>query len=280
MTLRRLATALLFFVAAAVLCAGQGTGSLTITVTDMSGASIPRAQVRVVNRSEHSVLTDQNGNASVDGLLPGTYKVSAQGRGFRDTSASGIAVVAGVNREVLLKLEQKPPSFSEIHSYQTLEPNSYDKALKTFDEPALCQGKIEGHAQSYRFLWIPTFDHPVLMRIDIEDDGTATLLTKTLSGSGGYGWGHVQTGASRSLSIEEESTLFTTLADIGFWTLPASVKNPYLTVLDGTTWVIEGIREGDCHAVARHSSPLTDLFSHYFLGEVGKLQPYYQHGQP
>jgi hypothetical protein len=267
------------FVSFAICCECQETGSLKITVTDTSGASIRGARVRVVNRQEISVVTDQNGNAFLEGLPPGEYEVSADSESFTRKSVSGIAVASGVKRDVVLKLEQAPPNFSNIRTDKPLDPDSYDKLLAAFHEPDLCQGRIDEHAQSYVFLWQPTFDHPVFIRIDIEHDGTGTLHTKILSGAGGYKWGTVKASTTRKLSTEEEFTLFTTLADIGFWTLPArvDVDDPYHIVLDGTLGVVEGVRNGECHVVERYSSPLTEVFSRYFLGEVGKVHPYYQH---
>lgn len=269
----------LFLVAAAISCAGQETGSLRITVTDLSGASISGAQVQVLNGRTINVVADQRGNVLVGGLPPETYSVIAKSRGFVDARVSGIAIVAGVKRELLLKLKQAPPKFSEIQSYDEMEPHSYEKLFVAFHEPYLCRGGMEEAAHSYRFLWLPTFEHPILMRVDIEVDGTATLQTKTLSGTGGYELGSLETAPPRSLSFEEEATLFTTLSDMGFWTMPARVKNPYSIVLDGTTWVIEGVRDGKCHVVTRNSSPLTEIFADFFLGKVGNLPPYSLRGQ-
>jgi hypothetical protein len=279
--MRRLRTAVcvLLFVAATSSCSAQETASLKITVTDLSGASIPHAQVQVVNQKTINVMTDQNGNAVIDDLPPGTYLVTAKSRGFVDARVSGIAIVGGMKKEVLLKLEQAPPLISNIQSYDTMEPHRFEKLLAAFHEPDLCRGRIEEHAHSYRFLWIPTFDHPVFMRVDIGGDGNATLQTKALSGAGGYELGRLETAQPRRLVFEEESTLYSTLADMGFWTLPTRVKNPYAIVLDGTTWVIEGVRDGKCHVVTRDASPLAEVFTDYFLGKVGNLQPYSQHGR-
>src|SRR6516225_7677988 len=78
------------FVSFAICCECQETGSLKITVTDTSGASIRGARVRVVNRQEISVVTDQNGNAFLEGLPPGEYEVSADSESFTRKSVSGI----------------------------------------------------------------------------------------------------------------------------------------------------------------------------------------------
>jgi hypothetical protein len=89
-----------------------------------------------------------------------------------------------------------------------------------------------------------------------------------------------QTGSLRVRKLDpvEEETLFTTLAGIGFWNLPARVEytDRYTVTVDGTEWAIEGVRDGECHAVSRYSSPLAGVFSQYFLADVGKVKPYYK----
>jgi len=125
-------------------------------------------------------------------------------------------------------------------------------------------------------MWVPTFKHPVFLRVDVDSDEVANLLTIVWSGDGGYEWGK-PLKTQRKLTQEEQSDLFETLADLGFWTLPSQVERPpTIIVLDGTEWLIEGVRDGKCHVVTRYSSPLTDLFKTQFLAGVAKLQPYYK----
>jgi hypothetical protein len=76
------------------------------------------------------------------------------------------------------------------------------------------------------------------------------------------------------LTPDEEIDLFATPADFGFWGLPAQVENPGTVVVDGTEWLIEGVKDGKCHAVTRNSSPLTDVVATQFLKSVAKLNPY------
>jgi len=259
-------------------CAAQETGTLKITVTDARGGAYPHAQVRVISEPDYVAVTNEFGAASVS-VPPGEYKVVVQDPQLKEAVISHLVVVGGSTKGVLVKVEPAPPNPSDIHSYQTIDPHSYAEFLHAVNEPALCGGgPVPEHVHSYRFLWLPTFLQPVFMRVDVQPDGTATLQVKTLSGSGGFGMGTLQTSTSRTLSLHEEAKLFSTLADIAFWTLPTRVKVPYWgeMILDGTTWVIEGVRDGDCHVVERYSSSLTGIFSEYFLGEVAKVKPYYE----
>ena len=261
-------------------CGAQATGSLRVIVTDLSGGAIPHTHVRVTGAKIAGGTTDSNGSVLLASLPAGKYEVIAKSAGFRD-GVSDVTIASGKSAQLLLKLEVAPPDPSGIQSLQTFDPRLYSNFLQTVKESGLCKEPIPAHAQFYRFLWLPTFDHPIFMRVDVGQDGTAVLQVKVLSGTGGYGIGHTETTSARKLSNEEEEDLFLTLADIGFWTLPSTVKNlnPSRIILDGTDWAIEGVRDGNCHVVTRYASPLTLLFEQYFLGEIAKLKPYYNPSQ-
>ncbi len=267
--------ALLFLTALSVVpCAGQQAGSLRITVIDESGSVMPKADVDVVGAANFSGVSGDDGVVAIDGVPPGTYRLHAKARGFQDDEPSGVVVAVGRRSDVTIKMVLPPP---HVEVFETFDPGLGLKALEEVKEPGLCQGPFSGHVHRYRILWVPTFGHPVFMRIDIQPDGTATLRVQTWSGQGGYGWGKVQAGTTRKLSRDEQVDLLFTLADIGFWTLPARVEDdPTVLFPDATQWVIEGVRDGKCHVVTRVGSALTDIVSEYFLGEVAKIKPYYK----
>lgn len=257
-------------------CAAQTGGSLQITVTDLSNAVIPRAHVQVLGSAKIDVVAGVNGVALVDNLPAGSYKIIVSGLGFRDKLIPSVQITAGIRENVKALLQQALPKSSDIHAYPTLDSRMYSNELQLLKEPEFCQSPIPAHTESYRFLWVPTFYHPIFMQVQIQQDGAAVLHLKIFSGAGGYNWGHIEKNTTRKLSPIEETELFTTLADIGFWNLPARIefRNPYEVMVDGTDWVIEGVHDGNCHAITRYASPLTDIFSKYFLGEVAKLKPY------
>lgn len=65
--------------------------------------------------------------------------------------------------------------------------NWYSKHLKALEEPSLLGLAKNPSLQSYRFVWLRTFHHPVIVRLDIMADGTGDLTVKVASGAGGYG---------------------------------------------------------------------------------------------
>lgn len=257
-------------------CTGQQSSSLRVAVVDDRGAAVPEAEVRVIDLPALVGIPTPKGTFSFKGVQPGTYQVSTKYPGFRDKVVAGVVVVDGKTTELTVKLERGPPKASDYRVHLELPAGHfYSKRLTDIGQPLFCPESISDRAEWYRFMWVPTFEHPVFLRIDIEPDGTATLLSYVWKGQGGYEWGKSARNL-RKLTLEEESDLFATLSDIGFWGLPAQVENPpNVIVLDGTEWFIEGVRDGKCHVVTRYSSPLTELFEKQFLAKMAKLNPYY-----
>lgn len=233
--------------------------------------------MRVVSLPGLIGLPTPNGTVSFKSVAPGTYQIVATYPGFRDETVSEVVVVEGKTTELNITLERAPPKASDYRIHQTLEDvHLYSKRLTDIGQPLLCSQPLPAHKEWYRFMWVPTFGHPVFLRVDVESDGAGTLLTHVWSGAGGYAWGRSVKNA-RKLTPEEQLDLFETLADIGFWTLPSQVERPpNAVVLDGTEWLIEGVKDGKCHVVTRYSSPLTELFETQFLAGVAKLKPYYK----
>ena len=259
-------------------CAGQqNLFSLRVTVTNHRGDAILGAQVHVVSLRGLLGLAAPNGTVSFKDVPAGTYQITAMYPGFKDKTVSDIAVIEGKTTELNIELEEGPPKASDFRIRETLQdPHSYAKTLAEIGQPSLCSEPIPEHTESYRLMWVPTFDRPAFLRVDVGSDGAATLLTHVWEGHGGYEWGK-SVKTVRKLTWDEEGDMFETLADIGFWTLPAEYdRPPNVMVLDGTEWFIEGVKDGECHVVLRYASALSGLFQQQFLAKVAKLKPYYE----
>jgi hypothetical protein len=250
-----------------------------VTVVDHQGAAVRAAEVHIVDHPNLIGLPTPYGSFTFKGLAPGTYQIGAASRGFREKTVSGVVVIEGKTTELNIELLEAPPKASDFRIHETLlNANLYSERFKNLRQPGLCQEPIPEHDEWYRFLWVPTFAHPVFLRVNIDPDGIANLMTVVWSGQGGYEWGK-PLRTERKLTEEEQRDLFAVMADIGFWTLPSEVENPpNVIVLDGTQWLVEGVKGGKCHVVTRDSSPLTRLFQDQFLANVAKLKPYYHPG--
>ncbi len=90
-------------VALAVQGRAQTTASLSGTVADATGASIPGAKVTLVNEGSKDarvVTSNGTGYFTFAGLLPGTYTVTIAAQGFRGWQQTGITVNPGDVRNV------------------------------------------------------------------------------------------------------------------------------------------------------------------------------------
>jgi hypothetical protein len=127
----------------------------------------------------------------------------------------------------------------------------YVKHLEALDEPSLWSLSKTQKEQSYRFLWLRTFHHPVAIRIDVNADGTSRLTTKMTSGAGGYDPGHLVQNETSKLPKEQTDWFLGKIEDNKFWELAPLDKSRM--GLDGAQWVIEGVRDGSYHVVDRWS---------------------------
>src|SRR5438067_11209646 len=78
------------------------TGAIAGTVSDPSGALVPRAAVVVNSRGtgeKRSLVTDAEGNFSVQFLPPGNYDLTVRAAGFEPFILNGVQVqITEVNR--------------------------------------------------------------------------------------------------------------------------------------------------------------------------------------
>lgn len=72
-----------------------GTGTITGTLTDSSGAPVANAAVRVTGPSNYATTSDAKGAFSVSSVKPGLYSVSITKAGYEPTVIDDLAVVPG-----------------------------------------------------------------------------------------------------------------------------------------------------------------------------------------
>jgi hypothetical protein len=99
----------LFIALSTCLVYGQATqGNLNGTVTDTSGASVPKAQVEVVSPAtgfKRRVETGDVGVYSITGLPVGTYDLTISHEGFKTFEQRGIELLIGQTRTVNAQLQ-------------------------------------------------------------------------------------------------------------------------------------------------------------------------------
>jgi len=82
--------------------------TITGTVSDASGASLPKVQVSVKNVSTgvvRTATTDSAGLYSLPNLLPGSYEVTVRATGFETTVRTGVTLTVGAQVELNIPLK-------------------------------------------------------------------------------------------------------------------------------------------------------------------------------
>ncbi len=104
-------------------------------------------------------------------------------------------------------------------------------------EPSLVELSKDTSRQSYRFLWLRTFHHPVSARLEVAKDGTARLFVKVLSGQGGYDPGHAIINRNIRVSKDSVGHFLDLLQEADFWNTPTEQPESSEIGVDGAQWI-------------------------------------------
>ena len=118
----RLVFALSILVACVPASFAQNTASLTGTVTDKTGAVIPKATVNVTNKTigiDRTVTTNSEGAYLIPGLTAGQYDLTVAAPGFETYQSKGITLVVSENARVNVIL-----TVGEVNTKVTIEGGS------------------------------------------------------------------------------------------------------------------------------------------------------------
>jgi hypothetical protein len=144
--------------------------------------------------------------------------------------------------------------FSEYPDISDSRSRWYAKHLRAMSEPSLLDAAKNNSSDSYRFLWLRTFRQPIAIRLTIRPDGTAQLTGIELTGKGGYDPGIVATTQIVELSQDQVHQFQDLLQTTEYWSMPTVDSKLHEELIrDGAEWILEGVRDGRCHVVARLS---------------------------
>lgn len=119
---------------------------------------------------------------------------------------------------------------------------------RVLTEPETANG-LAATKESYRFLWLPSFWHPVAVRFE-DIGGRYRVNVKELDGKGGYQPGKLVRDESRELTRKRWNELTRRIQKCSFWTMATTEES---RILDGEQWILEGVRGGKYHIVDRQS---------------------------
>lgn len=142
-----------------------------------------------------------------------------------------------------------PGVFSDNEWQNQFTVNWYSKHLMAMDEPSLFS--LQNYTgESYRFLWLRTFDNPIAIRLWRSSD-QRFITVKQLDGKGGYEPGKLIINKTRTVDEREWGIFNDHLEQSCYWDLPRVGGEGGQ---DGAQWIVEGSREGRYHIVD-HWSP-------------------------
>jgi len=164
----------------------------------------------------------------------------------------------------------------------------YSDQLRALGEPSLWRLSKTETTETYRFLWLRSFHHPISVRLDVHQDDTGTLTAKATDGQGGYKPGRLVMNKTRALTREQTKWALDRINEVSFWGLPSNEKTKSRvgpdgkeTVeigLDGAQWIMEGVKDGKYQVTDRWSpqnGPVHTL-GIMMLIDLAKLKLLYQ----
>ncbi|MGD9685242.1 MAG: energy transducer TonB [Candidatus Obscuribacterales bacterium] len=182
------------------------------------------------------------------------------------SEASRAALIREGDRAISKALERTyfPWSFGEFGQ------RWYSGHLAAMKEPVLRKG-IQSCDSVYRFLLLPSFDHPVMVRIDVRKGGKPVMVTKVLSGAGGYHPGVLTIDRQTNLSREIFTEFLDKFRKSNFWNMPT--EDCAILGNDGSQWILEVYDRGRYHVVDRWEpeAPIYELGS--FMMKQSKVFP-------
>jgi hypothetical protein len=151
----------------------------------------------------------------------------------------------------------------------------YAMYLTALRERPLCCNS-SGPAEVYRFTWLRTFHHPVVISLEDDLKGRWLMHTKVSSGAGGYEPGILGLDLVRSMSSEDTRQLRDTMSiDSTFWTTEAQDSS---VGLDGAEWIIESRVGDNYHFVDRWTpshGPIHDIGLQFLALSGAHFDPVY-----
>jgi hypothetical protein len=104
----RLGVLTVFAVVSCVMFGQGGTGTISGSATDTTGAIVPGTVVTAVNELNGFTRSTTVGNAgefTLTGMQPGTYTITAEQKAFKTFSLKGLSLEVGQNARIEVHLE-------------------------------------------------------------------------------------------------------------------------------------------------------------------------------
>jgi hypothetical protein len=144
------------------------------------------------------------------------------------------------------------PAWIPTSTLSDQQQDWFGQHLRAMREPLLGAPRPTQRAgvSDVRLLCLPSFGPPVAVRFTFDQDAT-TRREVELDGKGGYAPGNIEVDQSTALTRKQASTVIASLEASGFWSMAAEEADSDIIMMDGTAVVVEAVRDGAYHVVAR-----------------------------
>jgi hypothetical protein len=139
-------------------------------------------------------------------------------------------------------------SLSNTNALDTFKNIWYSKMLFALDEPILAN--YNESEEILRFTWLRTFNHPVSVRIQ-KQNNRINLTVKVSSGAGGYEPGKIIINKNILLNMDDWNKLKSKFDELNFFNLPVEKADYY--GVDGAEWILEYASKDRYHFTTRWS---------------------------
>ncbi len=119
----------------------------------------------------------------------------------------------------------------------------YSRFLFAMNEPILFNHPFS--KSIYRFTWLRTFDNPLAIRIEKEND-KILLYIKVTSGEGGYDPDTIKINEIKTIPDSKWNRFIKLIDSADFW----NMKRSGSFGTDGSEWILEGVMPNKYHVVS------------------------------
>ena len=135
----------------------------------------------------------------------------------------------------------------------------YARYLQALHEPSLWELSRDPKAEAYRFLWLRSSNHPIAVRLVVRPSASGWMHVSMTSGKGGSQAGGIRRYGVSWLTKTKTQSLLALMGSADFWNLPPlAVTNDGSIGLEGSQWIVEGVKLGQYHVIDRHSPDVQD----------------------
>ena len=122
----------------------------------------------------------------------------------------------------------------------------YSHMLFALKEPILKD--YDGAKEVYRFTWLRSFNHPVVIRLEKQGD-SVRLISKVSDGAAGYEPGKIFFDTILNITQKQVDVINHHLNSAKFWTLQTETRDN--DGKDGSEWIIEVYKDNQYHMAVR-----------------------------